>query len=116
MHAAIKMYQGSMAIMTLFWLVPVWGGVISRYALAKDEEQQNQQGTSNYLPVSHYVSLDAPHKGAVISQELLSYTKQYDDGNYTFNTKAFEQLVRNNKFESSSPPVEPAFYSNLRKS
>ncbi len=41
------------------------GGVIARYALA------NGSG----LDVSHYVSMDAPHRGAAIDQELLDWIR-----------------------------------------
>lgn len=72
------------------------GGVISRYALTKDEETQNNLNSNNYLPVSHFVSIDAPQQGAIISTALLEFTHNNDASNYTFNTAGFKTLVKNN--------------------
>lgn len=88
------------------------GGVISRYALAKDEEVQNALGSTNYLPVSQYVSLDAPHQGAVLSTDLVQYLYDNDPTNFAINTTAFKQLVRNNP-NSSAATVHQSFFNEL---
>ena len=88
------------------------GGVISRYALTKDEDVQNALPTPNYLPVSHYVSLDGPQQGAVISEELMDFTHNNDASNYTFNTEAFKTLVRNN-YKGAHAAVHNSFYNEL---
>lgn len=46
------------------------GGLISRYALAKAENDGSP------LPVNTWISLDAPHQGAIISEDLQTYLKK----------------------------------------
>jgi hypothetical protein len=88
------------------------GGVITRYTLAKDEQTQNNLGTINYLPVSHYISLDAPQQGAILSTELMQFTHANDENNYTFNTNAFKFMVRNNT-KSIHAQLHNSFYAEL---
>lgn len=88
------------------------GGVISRYTLAKDEETQKAINSTNYLPVSLFVSLDAPQQGAYLAVDLLQFMYDHDSQNSTLQSTAFQQLVRNNP-NSSAAAVHQAFYNEL---
>jgi len=59
------------------------GGIISRYALAKAEEEEDP------LPVTTWFTLDSPHQGANVSAPVLNFFKSID-----FITGAF--LRKNN--------------------
>jgi hypothetical protein len=91
------------------------GGIIARYALAEDETEKRNGQRTDFLPVSHYISFDSPHLGAVISRELMAFVHENDAGNYTFGTPAFQQLVRNQSGPRSPSWRSPQelFYSKL---
>ena len=70
------------------------GGVIARYALATDHS----------LDVSHYLSLDAPHQGAVADSSLLAWIKKIEGMDGTaeivalLKTKAARQMLEFNPY------------------
>jgi len=85
------------------------GGVISRYALIKAENNDNP------LPVDFWISIDAPHQGAVISKDLQDYLKtntSNDFEKYALECKAAKILLNYNTYDASG--IEHAsFYNEL---
>jgi hypothetical protein len=85
------------------------GGVISRYALAKAEDG------NVFLPVSKWVSMDAPQQGAVVSKELQDFRKENtssDFEEYASDNTAAKQLLTYNSYDPSGN-THNAFYNEL---
>ncbi|MBI9073736.1 MAG: hypothetical protein JEY94_19225 [Melioribacteraceae bacterium] len=72
------------------------GGVIVKYALAKAEQD------GNALPFCRYISIDSPHQGANINEDLQGKIK--DKGSnfdkFNLNNTAAHQMLQNNTFGS----------------
>ncbi len=84
------------------------GGIISRYALAKSE----QEGYP--LPVKTWLTFDSPHQGAHISPELLDYFKDVINqpmSNRLYNNDAAKIMLYYNPFNDGSLRTE--FYNEL---
>lgn len=81
------------------------GGVILRYTLAKAEHNAIN------LPVSHFISFDSPHQGAVIPHDLQAYLKS-TNGSYDLNTPAAKQLLKINEY-SENGVEHYGFYNEL---
>ena len=85
------------------------GGLISRYALAKAES------LGNPLPVSTWISLDAPHQGAVISEDLQNYLNEHTDNSfdkYALECDAAKIMLNYNTYDTEGL-MHSAFYSEL---
>jgi hypothetical protein len=72
------------------------GGVVCRYALAKEE----QDGTP--LNVSHFVSIDSPQQDAVIDKTLQDYMKSKGISPASLSSLAAKQLLRENVFSTGN--------------
>jgi len=86
------------------------GGVIARYALAKDEENGNS------LNVSHFASIDAPQQGAVLDENLQDYLNDKGVGGESLTSLAAKQLLQYNAFDpdrGTSSSIYDQFYSEL---
>lgn len=85
------------------------GGVIARYALAKAEQDLAP------LPVSKFVSIDAPQQGAVVSKQFQDYTNSKTDDqqfeSFGINNTAAKQLLKYNTYDNAG--VHTSFYSEL---
>lgn len=88
------------------------GGLINRYACAKAENDANP------LPISKFVTLDAPHQGAFISDELQKYIKQVNyENNDAFadvasNNDAAKELLNKHAFDPTSS-INSNFFNNI---
>lgn len=93
------------------------GGVINRYACAKAENDGNP------LPISKFVTLDAPHQGAVIASDFQNWRKGIldesrlngypdDFSELASNNDAAKELLNYNAYDPTSS-VHNAFYSYL---
>ena len=73
------------------------GGVINRYACAKAENDGNP------LPIKKFLSLDAPHQGAVISKDLQDWRKGITIGDvfaeHAANNDAAYELLNYNTYD-----------------
>lgn len=87
------------------------GGVITRYCLTKDEDINKLTG--NYLPVSHFISLDSPQQGAVVSTDLMNFVHQHQSSNYTMSCDSKRQLVRNDAWNWNTIDMHTDFYNLL---
>ncbi len=87
------------------------GGLISRYALAKAENDGNP------LPVSKFVSIDSPQQGAVISKKVQDYKKEHQEGDafmeHALNNDAAKQMLDNYSAYDTSGSIHDAFYAEL---
>ncbi len=81
------------------------GGVITRYALAKGE------GENLNLPVSMFLSLDAPQQGAVIDRPFQDLIKSKQSDNPALNAPVSRQLLINHAWENGES--HNAFYNEL---
>ncbi len=86
------------------------GGIISRYALAKAEENGNP------LPVHTFIAIDSPHQGAVISEPLQNFKKD-NEGNDEFAKHALSniaarQLLMYNAYDPGGG-THTSFFSEL---
>jgi hypothetical protein len=72
------------------------GGVVCRYALAKEE----QDGTP--LNFSHFVSIDSPQQDAVIDKTLQDYMKSKGISPASLSSLAAKQLLRENVFSTGN--------------
>jgi hypothetical protein len=70
------------------------GGVITRYALAKGESENLD------LPVSMFLSLDAPQKGGVIDKFLQDFIKDNQPENAALTSRVSRQLLINHAWEN----------------
>lgn len=86
------------------------GGIISRYAMAKSEEEGNP------LPVHTFIAIDSPHQGAVVSQPLQDFKKsnESDDefAQYALNNPAAKQLLNYNAYDPEGT-IHENFYQEL---
>ncbi len=86
------------------------GGVINRFACAKAEND----GVP--LPISHFVTLDAPHQGAVVSKSLQDWRKIQVAGDayseFASDNDAAKELLTYNAYDPSGG-VHTNFYSQL---
>ena len=86
------------------------GGMIARYALAKAE------GDGNPLPVSVFISIDAPQQGAVISKPLQDYKKIKQSGDafaeHALNNDAAKQLLLYSTYDPEGS-IHNNFYIEL---
>lgn len=85
------------------------GGIVSRLACTKAENEGNP------LPVSIYLSLDAPHQGAVISPELQDWQKARIPTSdlykrHIIDNDAAKELLNYNTFDNT---LHAPFYSYL---
>lgn len=71
-HAAVKYVSSINNNVNIITGGVSMGGIISRYALLKDEKTVNLNGGS-YLPVRCWVSMDSPHDGADIDADMQKY-------------------------------------------
>ena len=81
------------------------GGVVGRYALAAAE------GENDNLPVSDFISLDAPHQDAVFDVDFQNELQNRDQENQTLQSTAAKQLLRENVFDSND--LHDQFYLEL---
>ena len=85
------------------------GGVIARYALTKAENDLAP------LPVSKFVSIDAPQQGAVVSKQFQDYTNSKTDDQqfeaFGINNTAAKQLLKYNTYDNAG--IHTSFYSEL---
>ena len=90
------------------------GGVVARYALAEMEGLGEAHGAA------HFVSLDAPQRGAVIDGRLQQDIKALKEGDddlivpRALSSTAGMQLLPNAAFDDSSPSLHQRFYAQLR--
>jgi hypothetical protein len=87
------------------------GGVVARYALAEMEED----GVSHR--VGTFVSIDAPHRGAVIHGTLQHDIKNRQDPSDwpdALARPAGRQLLVYNAFDTTNPTEHQRFYAELR--
>ncbi|MEM9823074.1 MAG: T9SS type A sorting domain-containing protein [Bacteroidota bacterium] len=87
------------------------GGIISRYALAKAEEEGQP------LPVSTWFTLDSPHQGANVSAPVLDFFKSIDVATGTFLRKtndnpAAKIMLKHNPYDPDGA-IHNAFYNEL---
>jgi hypothetical protein len=86
------------------------GGVINRYACAKAENDGNP------LPISKFITLDAPHQGAVISGPLQDWRKSVTVGDgfaeHASNNDAAKELLNYNAYDPSGS-IHTSFYGYL---
>ncbi len=86
------------------------GGMIARYAFAKEE------GESNPLPASVFISVDSPQQGAVISKPLQDYKKEKQQGDgfaeHALNNDAAKQLLNYCSYDPSGE-IHSNFYEEL---
>lgn len=74
------------------------GGIINRYACAQAES------VSNPLPISKFVSIDAPHKGAVLSPDMQDWRKANTSDPFEIaasDNDAAKQLLKYNAYDPS---------------
>ncbi len=86
------------------------GGIINRYACAKAE------ASGIPLPISKFLSLDAPHQGATVSKILQDWRKTITAGDAyaetASNNDAAKELLTYNAYETSGV-ANFAFYTEL---
>ena len=86
------------------------GGIISRYALAKAEEDNTP------LPVHTFIAIDSPHQGAVVSAPLQNFKKDNEEDDefakYALSNIAARQLLNYNAYDPSGGDHD-AFYAEL---
>ena len=86
------------------------GGIINRYACAKAE------GNGTPLPISKFLSIDAPQQGANISNTLQDWRKGITAGDAyaeaASNNDAAKELLNYNSYDPSSS-IHTTFYNEL---
>ena len=86
------------------------GGIISRYALAKAEQQNDP------LPVHTFIAIDSPHQGAIISEPLQNFKKanEADDefAKHALSNSAARQLLMYNTYDPNGG-VHQTFFNEL---
>ncbi len=86
------------------------GGIINRYACSKAE------AVGSPLPISKFLSLDAPHQGARISSTLQNWRKDLttDDGyaEHAANNDAAKELLLYNAYDVSGT-IHSTFFTEL---
>lgn len=84
------------------------GGVVSRYALAEAEDDNDP------LNVSHFLSIDAPQQDAVIDQIFQNYInyKMYPDKHPALNSMAAKQMLRFSTYDPDGT-IHTNFYNQL---
>jgi hypothetical protein len=93
------------------------GGLINRYACAKAEHDGNP------LPISKFVTIDAPHQGAVIASDFQNWRKSTldesrtngfpdDFAEFASNNAAAKELLNYNAYDPSGN-VHNSFFSYL---
>ena len=84
------------------------GGLINRFACAKAEHDGNP------LPISKFVTLDAPHQGAVISKPLQDWRKTATAGDafaeYASNNDGAKELLNYNAYDQT---MHSSFFNYL---
>lgn len=101
-----SMQQGSEKIRLVGFSM---GGVVGRYCLAKAEQDNNP------LPVSHFVSMDAPQQYATIDNNLLDLMKQYN-ASASLQKIAAQQLLIYHPYDPNTNTynsVHNSFYRTL---
>jgi hypothetical protein len=83
------------------------GGIITRFALAKAESQNTP------LPVSAYLSLDAPHQGAVVDAIFQSFVNDLSPDLAATKSLAAKQLLNNHVLEPNHDS-NIAFFNELK--
>ena len=83
------------------------GGVISRYTLAKEEQDGNP------LPVSFFASFDAPQKGAVIDQNFIDFIHGEVDEFPPLANDAAKELLIYNPFDVLGGITHTNFFAEL---
>ncbi|HQQ95528.1 MAG TPA: T9SS type A sorting domain-containing protein [Bacteroidia bacterium] len=85
------------------------GGVINRYACTAAE------ASNNPLPISKFVSIDAPQQGAVISADMQDWRKASTNDPFEIaasNNDAAKQLLKYNAYDPNGS-IHNAFYASL---
>ncbi len=86
------------------------GGIINRYACSKAEADGNP------LPISKFLSLDAPQQGAIISSTLQNWRKGLTSGDgyaeHAANNDAAKELLLYNAYDISGT-INTTFFSEL---
>jgi pimeloyl-ACP methyl ester carboxylesterase len=86
------------------------GGIISRYALAKAEQDNNP------LPVHTFIAIDSPHQGAVISEPLQNFKKENEEDDefakHALSNTAAKQLLIYNAYDPGGG-IHDAFFNEL---
>jgi len=86
------------------------GGAISRYALAKAEQDNDP------LPVHTFIAIDAPHQGAIVSEPLQNFKKdnEGDDefAKHALSNDAAMQLLNYNAYDPDGT-IHDNFYQEL---
>lgn len=81
------------------------GGVIVRYCLVDNEDN----GTP--LPISHFLSLDSPQQGAIISKKFQDYLKNNSPTNSELNSLAAKQMLKYDTYDTQD--THTTFYDEL---
>ncbi len=86
------------------------GGIISRYALAKAEQDGDP------LPVHTFIAIDSPHQGALISEPLQNFKKSNEEDDefakHALSNEAARQLLIYNAYDQGGS-VHQAFFNEL---
>ncbi|MEN8224744.1 MAG: alpha/beta fold hydrolase [Bacteroidota bacterium] len=86
------------------------GGIISRYALAKAEQDNDP------LPAHTFIAIDAPHQGAIVSEPLQNFKKnnEGDDefAKHALSNVAAKQLLNYNAYDPGGS-VHDNFFQEL---
>lgn len=86
------------------------GGIISRYALAKAEQEGNP------LPVHSFIAIDSPHQGAVVSEPLQNFKKENEGDDefakYALCNIAARQLLKYNAYDPGGT-IHQDFFDEL---
>ena len=88
------------------------GGLINRYACTQAES------IGNPLPISKFLTIDAPHQGAYISNSLQEFVKNTNSTNndsfsdVASNNEAAKELLTNHLFDPTSI-IHSTFYNQL---
>lgn len=86
------------------------GGIINRYACSKAE------AIGSPLPISKFLSLDAPQQGAIISSTLQNWRKTLTTGDgyaeHASNNDAAKELLLYNAYDPSGT-INSTFYTEL---
>ncbi|HSG67220.1 MAG TPA: alpha/beta fold hydrolase, partial [Bacteroidales bacterium] len=86
------------------------GGIISRYALAKAEQDNTP------LPVHTFIAIDSPHQGAIVSEPLQNFKKENESDDefakHALSNIAAKQLLNYNAYDPNGS-VHDEFFNEL---
>lgn len=95
------------------------GGVVARRALAEMEDEQSR-GLESPHGVAHFVSLDAPQRGALVDRNLQDDIKELSRINSNIDvpaalrSEAGMQLLIYAPFDTATPTRHQSFFQSLR--